>query len=68
LALTLYLPTIFGDTTGDLAGRAHAANQDITLDAQTYITGTLVGDAYLIRGGASGGADTLGWDGRGKHP
>jgi hypothetical protein len=67
LALTLYLPTIFGDTTGDLAGRAHAANQDITLDAQTYITGTLVG--LPNQGwGLWGRRHALGWDGRGKHP
>ena len=58
MAITLDQPEIFGDTSGVLGGRDHAENQVLTLGISEGF-GTLIGDASLIRGRASGGNDTL---------
>ena len=58
MAVTLYEPIVFGDTDGQLGGRAKAAGQIISLPADIG-TRSLVGDANGLLGRAQGGADTL---------
>ena len=58
MAVTLYEPIVFGDTDGQLGGRAKSAGQIISL-AGDVGTRSLVGDANGLLGRAQGGADTL---------
>src|SRR5262245_25315036 len=60
MAIAVYDPILFGDTSGDLALRTRAAGQDISLHLVNFEdTQTLVGDCGTLRGRAVGGNDHL---------
>jgi hypothetical protein len=62
MAIMLYQPTEFGDTSGTLGGHAIGAAQNLTkafTGQNGQIDGTLVGDANALAAHAIGGNDTL---------
>jgi hypothetical protein len=62
MSIVLYQPITFGDTSGHLGNRAHAADQIISIGTNSGPQ-TLVGDALSLVGRAVGGDDTLGGGG-----
>ena len=63
MPVTLCQPTVFGDSSGTLAGHAIAAAQNLTeffTGSGGQLDGTLVGDAKALASHAAGGNDTLG--------
>jgi hypothetical protein len=60
MAIAVYDPILFGDTSGDLGLRSRAAGQDISLHlANLGDTQTVIGDSGSLRWRAIGGDDNL---------
>lgn len=70
MAIAVYDPILFGDTSGDLGLRTRAAGQDISLHLPNLSdTQTLIGDSGGLRGRAVGGPDHLtSFDNVGRSP
>ena len=58
MAITLFNPIVFGDTSGSLGGRAHASAQSVSINTNLGPE-TFVGDANALQGRAVGGNDVL---------